>query len=330
MSSNYLSVHLFYSDMMDVFLAKALKPYADTVVNTGAAERFFFIRYEERGPHVRLRIQGDPVVLEQIIKENLQEHFDLYLRMFPSTRRAPNLHPETPASELWLPNNSIQFIDYEPETARYGGENGIILAEKQFFYSSKAVLAAMSPVLYDGWSDQYARGIAIKLHLAMICSLGLDIGKAIDFLMEVYVHWLPFAIARERVTQAQYEQHLIMMSENFELGFQEQKEEMVSYNAACWQALMEDEEFADDYMDTWIAENRRLGMEYRLAQVQGLLVNRPAEYRMKMSPDISPEEVELWNHYADFVHLTNNRLGIANEEESYLAYLMMRSLEEML
>ena len=330
MPFNWLSVHLYYSDMIDVFLAKALKPYTDTVVNTGAAERFFFIRYEERGPHIRLRIQGEIVVLEQIVKENLKEHFELYLRMFPSIQRVPNLHPDTPASELWLPNNSIQFIDYEPETARYGGKNGIILAEKQFFYSSKAVLAAMSPVLYNGWSEQYARGIAIKLHLAMICALGLQIDKAIDFLMEVYVHWLPFAIARERVTQAQYEQHLIMMSENFEQSFQEQKEDMVSYNAACWQALMEDEEFEDNYMDTWIAENRRLGMEYRLAQVQGLLVLRPEEYRMKMSPHLAPEDVELWNHYADFVHLTNNRLGIANEEESYLAYLMMRSLEEIL
>ena len=31
--------------------------------------------------------------------------------------------------------------------------------------------------------------------------------------------------------------------------------------------------------------------------------------------------------YADYLHLTNNRLGVLNRDEGYLAYLMMRSME---
>jgi thiopeptide-type bacteriocin biosynthesis protein len=330
MSSNWLSAHLFYSEIIDVFLVKALKPYTDTVINTGAAAHFFFIRYEERGPHIRLRIQGEPEVLDKIIKENLKEHFELYFKMYPSVRRDPNLHPDSLVSQQRIANNSVQFIDYEPEIERYGGAVGLALAEKHFFSSSKAVLASMRVVEYDQFSYQYAKGIALKLNLSMIYAFGLTAMEAIDFFQEVYVHWLPFSIARERVTHTQIEQQLVVMAENFEQSFQEQKEDIVSYLGALWEALVEGEEFEDDYTDTWISENRRLGLEYRLAQAQQILIPRPAAFLMKMDEQISVENRELWHHYADFVHLTNNRLGIGNEDESHLAYLIMRSLEEML
>ncbi len=330
MLQNWLSAHLFYTDPIDIFLAKAVKKYTDTAIKTGAAERFFFIRYQEQGPHVRLRFQGENSVLENIVAPNLVEHFSNFFRTFPSKRIEPSWHPDTPKSELWLPNNSVHFINYEPELARYGGETGLQIAESQFFSSSKTVLEMMLPVLNNTWSYQQAMGTAIRLHLGMVYALGMDIDKAADFFAEVYAHWLPFAIARERVTQAQYEHHIKMMSDNFEQGFQEQKESMMSYHAACWEAFMQEEEFEETYLDEWLRDNRRIGFELRLAQAQQLLTPRPPEFRMKMQGNIEPDEYELWRYFADFVHLTNNRLGIGNEDESYMAYLMMRSLEEML
>ena len=98
----------------------------------------------------------------------------------------------------------------------------------------------------------------------------------------------------------------------------------------CCHNSSQEEEFEETYLDEWLRDNRRIGFELRLAQAQQLLMPRPPEFRMKMQGNIDPDEYELWRYFADFVHLTNNRLGIGNEDESYMAYLMMRSLEEML
>jgi hypothetical protein len=326
MPQTWLSTHLFYTDPIDTFLAKAVKNYTDAVINVGAANAFFFIRYQERGPHIRLRVLSDTQVSEEIVRPNIEEHFKNYFKMYPSKRLDPSFHPSAQASEIWLPNNTLQFITYEPEVERYGGEKGLQLAEHQFFISSKTVLEAIVPKC----SYQEIMGTAIKLHLGMAYAVGMSIEKAADFFAEVSAHWLPFAIARERMTKAQYQHHLEMMQENFEQGFQEQKESMISYHSACWEIFLKEDGFEESYLNDWIKDNRRIGLEYRLAQAQQLLNPRPPDFCMKMQGNIEAEEFELWQYYADFVHLTNNRLGIGNEDGSYLAYLMMRSLEEML
>lgn len=326
----WLSAHLFYTEPINVFLAKAIKPYLDTVIQSGIAERMFFIRYFERGKHIRLRFEGEDYVLNHILKPNMIEHFEAYFSMYPSERSDPSFHPDAPASQLWLPNNSLHFIDYEPELERYGGQYSLSICERLFHSSSTCVLASMTGAWQPTWSYQQAMGVAIKLHLAMVHAFGFDIEDAADFFTEVHAHWLPFAVARERATQTQYEVQLRMMADNYEQGFQEQKEGMLSYHAAFWEALIEEKEFEETYIDNWILECRRIGLEFRLAEAQGMIQPRPDVYRLKMQTEKGKELVDMWSFYADFVHLTNNRLGIDNEDESYLAYLIMRSLEEML
>lgn len=329
-NENWLSVHLFYTEPMDVFLAQAVKPFIDTIMKTGAASRYFFIRYREQGPHIRLRIKGEQEVLEKIIRTNIEEHFSNYFKMYPSIRVDPNFHPDTPANQRWLPNNAYHFEAYQPELQRYGGPHSIELAEKQFFYSSSVVLEAIDAVLTKTWNYQKAMGTALKLHLGLAYAAAMSIDKAADFFAAIYAHWLPFAIARDRVSQQQYEKQLKTISENYEQGFQDQKSEMVSYHAAIWEAFVNEEEFEENYLNQWLVENKRIGLEFRLAQAQQMLVPRPKGYLMKIDEHIEPEDQNVWQYYADFVHLTNNRLGIGNEDESYLAYLLMRSLEEML
>ncbi|HHH49559.1 MAG TPA: hypothetical protein ENK52_01120, partial [Saprospiraceae bacterium] len=69
-SFKWLAVHLFYNEPWEEFLAKAVKPYVDTLVQTGIAAQFFFIRYWERGPHIRLRIKGEKNIIDNIVQPN--------------------------------------------------------------------------------------------------------------------------------------------------------------------------------------------------------------------------------------------------------------------
>jgi thiopeptide-type bacteriocin biosynthesis protein len=90
---------------------------------SGSARRWFFVRYADPDPHLRIRLQGDP---EWLWKELL-----------------PAVHE---AAEAWLADghlHRIQLDTYEREVERYGGPEGIELTEAVFEADSDAVLRAL-------------------------------------------------------------------------------------------------------------------------------------------------------------------------------------------
>jgi hypothetical protein len=326
-TEEWLEVRLFYAEPFEEFLTKIVKPYCNTVLETGAAKYFFFIRYWERGSHIRLRFFGEKNTLYNIVKPNLEGYFSNVFDMNPSRRDDPNYPPNVEADDIWFPNNSIQFVDYEPEIERYAGKYGLTIVEKQFFASSKAVLESMAEIGTKQWSYEEKLGIAIKLHLSFVHALGFDIATSRDFFKEVFHHWLPLSIQRERYTKAQFDQLSQTMIQTFEQFFNEQKEGLVSYHAALWEIFSQEETFEDDYLNEWYAASRFTKQELNLAAVQSLLEQRPAKYQINFEQKMSDEQCLYWEIYSDFFHMTNNRLGLANRDESYLAYLMMRSME---
>jgi hypothetical protein len=52
----------------------------------------------------------------------------------------------------------------------------------------------------------------------------------------------------------------------------------------------------------------------------------PRWFHYEPTIDISEEQQQLWPIFESYVHMTNNRLGILNRDESYLGYLMQQSL----
>ena len=325
----WIEVRLYYEEPWEEFLIKIIKPYCDTVLGSGAAERYFYIRYWERGPHIRLRFYGKKQTLEEILKPNLQGHFSNFFDRKPSHRDEPNYPKNVAPEDIWQANNSVQFVDYEPETARYGGKYGLEIVEKHFFNSSKIVLESMSKIGLKNWSYEQALGIAIKLHLSFVHAAGFDIFTAKNFFKEVFYHWLPLSIQRERITQAQQSQQNETIINTFEQAFLEQEEGLVSYHAAFWGVLAEDEGFEEDYLNEWYGLCRFSRQEFMLADAQSLLETRPTKYQIDFQTKMEESDYLLWEIYSDFFHLTNNRLGILNRDESYLAYLMMRSMENL-
>jgi thiopeptide-type bacteriocin biosynthesis protein len=128
----WLSAYLYYSEPREHFFVSCLKPFIDDVIKKKIADTYFFIRYWEKGYHIRLRFKGNETALQNELKPLLVNYFSVYFIEHPSQRKESSL-------EL-LANNSIHFTEYEPEVERYGGKKAILLAEKQFECSSKAVL----------------------------------------------------------------------------------------------------------------------------------------------------------------------------------------------
>jgi hypothetical protein len=327
----WLSVHLYYNEPWEIFLTKAVHPFVETLLQTGIVQHYFYIRYWERGPHIRLRLYGEQATLEKVLKPSLSEHFKNYFEWHPSERIEPKLPPNAKESYLWLPNNSIQFIEYTPELLRYCGVLGMEVSEQQFSTSSQVVLSSIKRTGVQHWDNNSAMGVAIKLHLSLAHIVGMDLGQAALFFKQVFHHWLPeaFRYNRKRLTSKQFEDQSESMLQTFEQSFQAQREALVSYHAALWEALENDADFEENELHEWLAANRIMQEKLDDYFDTGRLIPRPTELLLRTTLKLDSKTHLFWTLYSDYIHLANNRLGIHNNEEGFLAYLSMRSLEEI-
>ena len=188
----WLSTHLYYAEPWEDFLIYGIKPFIEDIKARKLADQFFFIRYWLKGPHIRLRIKGDHHVLKNELKPYLITYFKGFFHQKPSTRKKSAWSKNEKPYQQWLPNNSIQFINYEPETKRYGGKEAIALAEFQFESSSTAVLTVLEENL-GSWDYDMAMGYALQLHLSFAFAIGMNLQETSKYFNAVFENWLPQA-----------------------------------------------------------------------------------------------------------------------------------------
>lgn len=119
----------------DRILQEAAVPLVKHFLATGAADSWFFIRYSDPDPHVRLRFHGDPK--------------RLYGEALPELNR--RLAPFLEDGSLWR----VELGTYERETDRYGGTGNIARCETWFQMDSEAVLEIVAA--YPGDDGAEAR-----------------------------------------------------------------------------------------------------------------------------------------------------------------------------
>jgi thiopeptide-type bacteriocin biosynthesis protein len=138
----------------DQVLRDLVKPVIETALHSGAADRWFFIRYGDPDWHLRLRFHGEPARLHAEVLPALQA---AAARLLADGR-------------LWR----MQLDTYEREVERYGGAEGIVLAERLFDADSEAVLALADLFPADARGDQRWRLALLGMDL-LLTDLGLDL-----------------------------------------------------------------------------------------------------------------------------------------------------------
>lgn len=322
-----LAVYLYYNEPWESFLSEAVFPYIKTTLKTGIATHYFFIRYWEKGPHIRLRFFGEPSMLEEVLQPNLTEHFQTYFDSKPSHRKEPHYTDDVPEHVRWAPNNSIEFVAYQPEWKRYGGPRGLAMAEQHFQSSSQVVLQMISSRA-KSWTYEDALGTAIKLHLGFAQAVGMSTREARSFFHFFFYNWLPRSVQRPDPDNAA----LLGNLEAFETAYATQRSSLVPFHRQLWDALQEKQTFDEAAFNRWISANQELHRQFVALQTKGVLEPRPRTYQYNFWPEStakSPEDRERWMHFADYLHMTNNRLGILNRDEGYLGFLMMRCMESL-
>jgi thiopeptide-type bacteriocin biosynthesis protein len=153
--SQWLYVKLYSGTATaDTVLEQAVYPVVASLADSGA-DRWFFIRYADPDPHLRLRIHGAP---DRLLHET-----------------QPLLHrvtaPLLETGQLWR----VQLDTYEREVERYGGDDGIRLAEQAFHADSAAVLGIVAQLAGDAGADLRWRTAVRGIDL-----LFDDLGLALD------------------------------------------------------------------------------------------------------------------------------------------------------
>lgn len=145
------------ADDMDRFLTSAVVPLASALRAACAMERWFFVRYADPEPHLRLRIQSpaeEAAAAIRIVNERLQS---------------------------WVETGVLaraEYATYEREVERYGGLEGMEACERIFAADSAHVLAQC--VTHAPGSSERLAACARSAALIALAASGFDPARACE------------------------------------------------------------------------------------------------------------------------------------------------------
>lgn len=148
---------------VDVVLEEVVAPLVEAARAAGTARSWFFVRYGDPQWHVRVRFRGDPGELTSTLLPALRD------------AAAPLLRD----GRLW----KLQLDTYEREVGRYGGPEGIELAEAIFEADSAAALAIVRLLDADEGDERWH--LALRGMHVLLLDLGLDLVRRTEILRNV-------------------------------------------------------------------------------------------------------------------------------------------------
>jgi lantibiotic biosynthesis protein len=143
--SQWLYAKLYVGEgLSDRLLRTVVGPFARQMVHARLVSHWFFLRYTDPDPHLRVRLCGAPAVLQREVWPRLAEL----------------LQPELDQATL----ARVQLDTYSRELERYGGDAGIELAERLFWADSESALdlveALQTPMDGNGGLERLISAIA--------------------------------------------------------------------------------------------------------------------------------------------------------------------------
>ncbi|MCB0545211.1 MAG: thiopeptide-type bacteriocin biosynthesis protein [Saprospiraceae bacterium] len=202
-----------------------------------------------------------------------------------------------PVLEGWFADRGEwREVPYEPETERFGGPDSLALAEEYFHISTRVVL---DRIKREGFTYGDAMFDALRMHVITAFAAGLGREKTAWYFARLCEQWIPVFLspADGPALDEAGQQDLL---ERFGQQFDPQKEDLRMALGELWKAL-EVEKFDTDQPEwlRWLRGNQ-------------LILKDFGDKLEKVLPSL--------------IHLDNNRLGIVNQDEVYLNYILSKAL----
>ncbi|GGI23299.1 thiopeptide-type bacteriocin biosynthesis protein [Pedobacter mendelii] len=292
MEPTWLSAHIYFLDL-ELVLTELVKPFIDENKEwlTGP-DAWFYIRYGEGGSHIRLR-------LHTCLASSLAELLLNAASKFYANYQFAFIMTGTDGKE-YIESNCVKFLPYEPETSRYGGPDAIRLAEQYFMASSAITLERIYRLRY---TPQNNFTEAIRHHLLLMFACKFVILEVNDICLSFIDNWLK-PLCNPIKSEAE---EILLWHHQFERLFQRIGHTLQVAAAHFWTAI----------------ENGSLDSEWLKFRISNILIMR--QYLDAQLPKSTLNET-----LRSLMHMTHNRLGISNQEESYLMYCTYRCLQHIL
>lgn len=305
-TSRWLSAHLFLGgspeqSRADRILADVVAPFVRRCLRDGLVDRCFFIRYGEHGWHLRLRFQGSSDTLAAVVQPSLVAH--VAEETAPADLGVPldTIAAEGTASPL----PALWWVPYAPETTRYGGEVGLSFAERLFHDSTQLVFDLL-PTIRAG--DQDTRfGLALAA-MAVVIGLGTaDDPSSLDLALVHRERWMRLGAGEGgRVASAR----------EFAAAHERDGAAYADVIRQLILATRDDSSMLPDPFAGYADATSR--------HLHGALAGI-AQGTIAWDAD-SGRTLGLIGLLSDYMHMTNNRLGISPREEAYLGHLIYETL----
>lgn len=303
---HWRALHCFLSDTsrLERFLLDAVVPEMDRLLAGQLLQRWFYIRYDEGGHHLRLRLSD----LTEPEYGALAQRLAGALAAFkPAPVEAP-AEGDAPAPHPWLRSRhgeaSVIGFPYDPEVQRYGGAHALPVSEKLFFISSRLSAEMLRKA---GAAMPTRLAIAADLMTACVAAQGLDHARAIVFFMSYATYWEQFLTRRQVGGLDQPDAGPTRYEER---------------HAAFVEDLARPGTAPRSLATVWARALHEAVLVYRGLGSSGLLVS-PTTGEVPRTAEAIAEAIT--SVMASQVHMMNNRLGVAPTLEYKLSRILAAS-----
>lgn len=314
----WISYYFFHQEPLDIFIKKFIYPLISDLSKTNLIGGYFYIRYWEVGPHIRLRLKINKAKDEWNLNKKISARFKKYSVKNSSkllTPLIPEIYKNKFKNKL---NDSVFLIFYEQEIDRYLGIRGVEISEKQFEVSSKTIMTIIKGTKNFNYSK--AIGIAYLLHMSFALSVTMDTNEMKHFFNRVFKGWSSRIFQENAFLNNSIQENRI--TNIFEQQFLEKKDFLIFFYKQLIAKNFNDFE----WLTYWTKEMRK---------IKKILDNSLRNNELKIAPNfkfnkninVSKNHQILWKVYASYIHMANNRLGILNRDEAFIGYLIKRTLE---
>jgi thiopeptide-type bacteriocin biosynthesis protein len=193
--------------------------------------------------------------------------------------------------------DKLVYCDYLPEVKRYGDERTIYWAEMQFVASSEIVMAWLAENSNPANANHFI--IAIRLHLSMFFAMELSKEDSMLISEHFMNAWLPVLYNSIGDINKQHDYFLKV----FDHACNSYQHALLTGMADFWKDLGDGK--GAHALLSYIKTNASVALAYNNAHL---------------------EKGRIINAYTSFMHMTHNRLGIKNQDEAFIAFLLKKCI----
>ncbi|MFJ7244980.1 lantibiotic dehydratase C-terminal domain-containing protein [Kitasatospora sp. NPDC098652] len=181
----WLSLHAFSTADATALLVRTVRPLVAELRRDGLIDEYFYLRYWEGGPHLRLRLLPRTAARAAAVRERARTALGRHLDAHPSAGRMPPADYAAWAERLAAAeglaehdrsvreHDAVEEIRYRPEEAVFGGPEAVRAVERHFTLSSDLALG----LLADGATGPQRAGFGADALILALAAWEPDRGR---------------------------------------------------------------------------------------------------------------------------------------------------------